>query len=270
MTHPVALRWATGIALLLAGLAALAGLFWSPPGALLSAPDLYGQGLYRRDTSFVAGASQGADLLSLVVVIPAALWAVLRSSRATARIVLIGAHAWLLYMAGGYALGAVAFNEAFPLYVALIPASAAGLVLALNTLGAVTGPRGLAVFLIGCGLVTGLAWSFLLWLEMSAGAYPPATYYTVRTTYALDLGVIAPGCLAAGLALRNGWSWWPRLAVPLLGIAALLLPMMVLQTGMQLRAGVTFGPEAAVPFFGFGLVSTGAVWALWRLARTAQ
>lgn len=166
--------------------------------------------------------------------------------------------------------GAAAFNEAFPLYVAMIPTSTAGLALALWGLGKIATPRFLPAFLIGCGVVTGLAWSFLLWLEMTSGAFPPETCCTARTTYAIDLGVIAPGCIAAGLTLWRGARWGPWLALPLLSIAVLLLPMMVLQTVMQLRARVALGPEAAAPFIGFTLVSGGTAWFLRALLREAR
>jgi hypothetical protein len=261
------LRIVTLLAAALGALAAAAGLFWTPPGDMPAATDLYGEGLYRRDTPFTAGGAQGADLLSLLGVAPAALWALMRLPARTARLVVAASHAWWLYLGGSLALGAVTFNEAFPLYVAMMSVSTVGLALALPDLGAPRPPRFLAAFLIGCGLVTGQAWALLLWLEMAAGAYPSAAYYTVRTTYAIDLGIIAPGCLAAGVALLMGWRWWLILAVPLLAIAALLLPMMALQTVMQLRAGVAFGPEAAAPFAGFLLVSAGAIYFLWCLAR---
>ena len=55
------------------------------------------------------------------------------------------------------------------------------------------------------------------------------------------------------------------MAVPLLAIAALLLPMMLAQTVMQVRAGVAFGPASAEPMVGFSLLSAGGV--LWALAR---
>jgi hypothetical protein len=151
----------------------------------------------------------------------------------------------------------------------MMPISALGLALALKPLATTRTPRWLPGFLLACGLVTGAAWSLLLWLEISAGAYPPSSYYTVRTTYALDLGLIAPGCIAASVGLRRGRLWGMVLAIPLLAIAALLLPMMLAQTIMQLRAGVAFGPEAAAPLAGFTLVSVGAAWFLWRLARGA-
>ena len=144
--------------------------------------------------------------------------------------------------------------------------AALGVTLSLGTLELRSPPPYLPAFLMACGVVTGAVWSLLLWLEMSSGAYPPATHNTARTTYALDIGVIAPGCIAAAVGLWRGRVWGYWLGVPLLVIAALLLPMMATQTIMQLRAGVSFGPEAAAPFLGFGLLSGGAIWFLARLA----
>jgi hypothetical protein len=58
--------------MLLAGFAAMAGLFWTPSNDVVLKSELYGLGLYRRDTPFVAGGSQGSDLFSLFVVLPLA------------------------------------------------------------------------------------------------------------------------------------------------------------------------------------------------------
>lgn len=243
---------------------ALAGLFWAlgPP---VEAPDLYGRGLYRRDTVFVAGGAQGSDLLSLYLIIPAGLWAIFGRLKEARQLILVGIHTWWLYLSASLAFGAIAFNEAFPLYVALMPLSLWALIVAVLGLTLRQTPRGLPAFLIGAGVVTGLAWGLLLWIEMTTGAFPPTTYYTVRTTYAADLGLIAPGCVAAGIGLARRRVWGIQLGLPLVWLAALLLPMMALQTIMQLRAGVAFGPEATAPFVGFGLISAGALWFLWRL-----
>ena len=182
--------------------------------------------------------------------------------------VLAVAHSWWLYLALSLAFGAVAFNELFPVYVAMLPVCGVGLALALQKVDQAGAPRFLAPFLFFSGIVTIGAWALLLWIEMATGQFPPHTYYTVRTTYAIDLGLIAPGCFAASVAVWRGWAWWPVLALPLLGIEATLLPMMTLQTIMQLQAGVVFGPEAAAPFLGFGLLSLASVWFLWRMARS--
>lgn len=269
MTHAVWLWIITVLAVVLGAVAAAAGLFWTPPAGMAPAPEFYGHGLYRRDTPFTAGGAQGSDLLTLLLVVPAALWALAGRGGSRRMLVLAVAHSWFLYLGASLSFGAIAFNELFPLYVALVPLSTIGFALALRGFGAPPTPRWLPAFLLACGIVTGAAWSLLLWLEMTTGAYPPATYYTARTTYALDLGVIAPGCIAAAVALWRGWSWGMALAVPLLSIAALLLPMMAFQTVMQLRAGVAFGLEAAAPFLGFSVVSAGAAFFLWKLVSHA-
>lgn len=260
------LRGVGVVALAIGAAAAAAGLFWTPPGEVPASPELFGHGLYRRDTPFNAGGAQGADLLTLFVVVPAALWALAGRLDRRRLLLLAAAHSWLLYLGVSLSFGAIAFNEAFPLYVLLTPLSALGLILALQDLGAPAAPPWLPVFLVTCGLLTGAAWSLLLWMEMATGAFPPVTYYTARTTYALDLGVIAPGCIAAAVGLWRCRGWGVKLAVPLLAVAALLLPMMMLQTAMQLRAGVGFEPEAAVPLIGFTVVSVGAAYFLWKLA----
>ncbi len=248
--------------------AAAMGLFWSPAHDLQLPPELYGSGLYRRDTPFIAGGSRGSDLFSLFAVAPVAAWAALSSlSRRWQFVLLSAAHAWWLYLGISLAFGAVAFNEMLPAYIAMLPVSILGVALALNGMERADAPDFLAPFLVVCGAMTAAAWVFLLWVEISADQFPPTTYYTVRTTYALDLGLIAPGCVAAGIAAGSRWAWWPILAIPLLGVCAALLPMMALQTAMQLQAGVTFGPEAAAPLVGFGVISPVAAWFLWMIAR---
>lgn len=251
------LRALSGLTLLLGMATALLGLFWEPASAGPTT-GLHGRGLYWRDTPFVAGGAMGSDVLGLLLILPAGLWAILRPADVPRRLVLIVVHTWWLYLSASLAFGAIAFNEAFVLYVALMPLSLWALLLAMRTLRFETVPRGLPSYLIAAGLVTGLAWGILLWLEMTSGAFPPEAYYTVRTTYAADLGLIAPGCIAAGLGIARHQPWATRLGLPLLALAALLLPMMAAQTAMQLTVGVAFGSEAAAPFLGFGLISLGA------------
>ncbi len=233
------------------------GLFWVDPGG----------GLYARDTAFVAGAARGSDLLTLAVVAGGA-WAMVHRGPA-ADAVLAAVHAWLLYLHAGNALGAVAFNEAFPLYVAAMPLSGWGLILAAQRVDGLRPPRGLAAFLAASGVVTAAVWVFLLVGEM-VGGLSMAARSSGRTTYALDLGVVAPVCLAAAWAVHDGRAWAMRMAVPLLGLAALLLPMMAAQTAMQLRAGAVFDSGAVAPFLGFGVVSVLAIVFLRRAVRGSR
>ena len=87
------LRTVSAIVAALGAAVALAGLSWTPPGALPDHAALYGQGLYRRDTPFNAGGAQGSDILTLMLVLPAMLWAMVGRLCPLRRIVLAGAHA---------------------------------------------------------------------------------------------------------------------------------------------------------------------------------
>lgn len=69
-----ALRLLSFLVLALGAVSALAGLFWVVEEAA-HAPELYGRGLYRRDTDVVAGGAQGSDLLGLLIILPLGLWA---------------------------------------------------------------------------------------------------------------------------------------------------------------------------------------------------
>ncbi len=247
----------------LASVAAAAGLFWEPGG------DLAGGGLYWRDTAFVAGATQGADLLTLLLILALGLWVVLRA-QADRLAAMMALNVWVVYVYAGLAFGTVAFNELFPLYVLIFALSGVALALCGARWSARFGPAPqpriwLSRFLALSGGVTALAWGLLLAGEMAAGAYPPETHYTNRATYALDLGVIVPACFSAALLVRRGQALGYTMAVPLLMLEALLLPMMVAQTVLQLNAGVVLGPEAAIPLVGFGVISAAAIWFLWAV-----
>ena len=88
MTQAAWFRFVALLAFALGAVAAAAGLFWTPPGEMPPDPDLYGRGLYRRDTPFTAGGARRADLVTLMLVLPAALWASIEPLLHTRRVVL--------------------------------------------------------------------------------------------------------------------------------------------------------------------------------------
>lgn len=220
-------RLLSGVTLVLGLIAAMAGLTRTP-GPPIDAADLFGQGVYRRDTDSVAGGAQGSDQLSLCLVLSAGHWAIFGRLTAVRRLIIIGVNTLWPYPSPSLAFGAVAFNEGLPLHVALMALSPWGRILSLQGLALERTPRGLPAFLI------------------------------------------APGGIAAGTGIVRGRAWGTRPGLPLMRRAALLLPMMVLQTIMQLGAGVAFGPEAAASFVGFDLVSGGATWFRVDLPRHVQ
>src|SRR5512135_695640 len=114
-----------------------AGLFWQQGGNPYSFSTLYGQtvqiygqGLYHRDTVFSAGASQGGDVIALLVALPLLIISLMlyRCSSLRGAFLLASALAYYLYYSASLAL-VVAYNSLYLLYLALFSASFFGFVL---------------------------------------------------------------------------------------------------------------------------------------------
>lgn len=259
---------------LLAAVAAGAGLLWpggEGPTTFVTvrgeAVELYGEGLYRHDTIFRAGANRGSDLVTLLVGIPLLLVALGLYLRASLRgaLLLAGALTWFLYVYASVALGA-AYSGLFLVHVALFSASLGAFWLLLVGLR----PRAVAdrfserlprrrigAFMLACGAVTAGAWLTPLVASLVAGR-PPGLLesYSTMVTDALDLGVITPACVVAGVLLLRGDRLGYLVALPLLVLVAFLAPMMAAQTWMQLGAGYEFSPGQLVGIIGsFGVIS---------------
>jgi len=208
---------------------------------------MYGRGLYRHDTLFAGAGNRGTDAVTLLLGIPLLIASTVLHRRGSARgtLLLTGTLAYFLYVDASYALGAVAYNELFLLYVALLSASLYAFVLAfgsidLRTLGSPGLPRrGLAAFLFASGLVTLIVWSGPVVAALLQGA-PPARLdsYATPVTFALDLATITPATFLAGVLVLRRDPRGYRIALSLLVLEAMLAPLIALQTVSQLSAGV--------------------------------
>ena len=226
--------------------ASAAGLLWS--------------GAYAAETAGWAAQGRGQDAVNLVVypVLLVLAWRAARGSLlallAWAGLVLYSAYSYLLYA------GWVHFGPLFPVYVATFGLSVFGLVGALGLVDprrlraafrSSAPERGVGAVLAGLGVLFAA-----LWL---AEIVPPLLRGTVPSTLAdaglvsnpvwvLDLGVVLPAMVVAGVLLRRGRPLGHLLAVPLLvfGIA-----MGVAIVGMVVSLAVagearTIGPAIAM------------------------
>jgi hypothetical protein len=273
--------WLAALIIFLALIATCAGLFL--PGGTGSASfttlqgqtvEIFGRGLYHRDTVFVGAGSRGADAVTLGIGIPLLALCGLLHWRGSLRgtMLLLGSFVYFLYIYTSYALGGVVYNRLLLVYIALFSASLYAVVLTfrliehqhLATLTSSRLPRlGPAIFMIASGCVTLFIWLTPL-LPALIQDQPPATlgsYYTGRVTDALDLGLITPTTFLAGWLILRRSPLGYLIALALLVLEIMLLPMVTAQTISQLTAGIAFTPAEIIgPIAGFAILGLLAVW----------
>lgn len=285
-----AVVWLSATIAALALLAASVGLLWQDGGNSYSfttlrgqTVEIYGRGLYRYDSLFAGAGNRGTDAVTVFLGIPLLVVATLLYRRGSLRggLLLTGALTWFLYAYASYALGTVAYNELFLLYVALFSASLFAFVLAFASFDARAlrshfssrMPRhGPAIFMFASGLLT-----LLVWLIDPLGALirgePPETLAANTTlfTNALDIAIIVPATFLAGARILRRDPTGYLIAAPLLVLEAMLAPMIAAQTVSQVRAGVSFTPAEMVgPIAGFALLGLVATWVLIAILRNVS
>ena len=207
-------------------------------------------GLYPEQTWAVA-ALRGNDLVTLVVAVPLLAGVTLSSWRrpSTASVVV-----WLAMLFYGvynfayYAFG-TAFSDVFLLHVAALAASAYALLM-LGTsidaevvaLGVRAGPwaRVVAGFTTVVGLALVGAWGTMSVRYAVTGALPEDLMppEAVHLVYALDLAVLAPAFLVAGVLLWRRVPWGAVLAAAVNVSGAVYLAVLWAVGGFQADAGI--------------------------------
>ena len=213
--------------------------------------EIYGQGIYRHDSSFVAALSKGTDAITLFVGVPLLLFGYSLCRRGSLRggIFLIGMLLYFLYIGVSYTFS-VFFNSLFLVYTALFSASLFATIIALagfNTqllIGKLTPKipqRGMAIFMFIAGLGT-----LLLWLSELIGplmnGQSPANLgpYTTMFTHGFDSAVITPATVITGIYLLRRKPLGTLLAAPLLILCTLIGIVVIAQTVSQTLAGIVF------------------------------
>jgi len=222
MKKQVALDYLVPLITVLALLAAGFGLFTPNNGSTISFTtargeivELWGQGLYKYDTPIGATGFTAGDMITLFLAIPILLISVARYRRGSLRggLLLTGALAYFLYTYTSLGFGA-AYNNLFLVYTLIFSASLFGLILALlsfdvSALPSHFGPglprKGIGVFLIVSGVILSLIWLALSIVPalLADKAAPEAYYYTTFITGIIDIGMVAPALILAGILIRR-------------------------------------------------------------------
>lgn len=183
---------------------------------------------------------------------------------------LAGTLAYTVYYGASRGLDTT-YNPFFLIYLALFSASFFAFVLIFTAFGLTTLPvrispqfprGGMAIFMFVAGFGTAF-----LWLNDAVTAliekHVPAALgtHTTVVTYMLDVGIIAPAALLAGILLLRRRPLGYLLSAILTIMLALVGVMVIGQTIMQYNAGLQFSPGVLIGMVGTWIVMGGiAVW----------
>jgi hypothetical protein len=256
-THP-ALKWLVPLILVLALIAALAGL---RPGEGTPYPltnfrgeevTINAGGLYYWDTVSSAAQLQANDLVTLVLGLPLlaiSFWLARRGSP-RGRLLLAGTLGFVLYTYITMCFGA-AYNALFLVYVALFCLSLAAFILCMMSFDLKTLPthyserlprRGIASLLFVAAAFLTLAWLGRIAPTLFQDQIPMLENVTSMFIQAMDLGLIVPLCVLSGvLLLRRSAQGYLLASVGMMkfltmGIAVSLMGLNMVRVGVPISA----------------------------------
>lgn len=272
MKNQTALRWLIPIIGILVLFAAGMGLFYEKEGQPFSYTNhrgetvtINGEGLYYYDTVSSAAQQQGNDLVALAVGLPllviSARMAFSGSFRG--RLLLTGTLGYFLYTYLSMSM-LTAYNMLFLVYVVLFSLSLFALILSIMSFNIKELPHRFAprlphktisgfMFLVGGFLL--MAWLGRIIAPLLESQTPALENTTTLVIQAMDLGLIVPLAILAGILLlrRKPWGYMLTSLMLLKGIT-LGLGVSAMAVNMALR-GVADEMAIVVPFMLITLIS---------------
>lgn len=226
----------------------------------------YGEGLYRYDSLLSGSGHAGQDVVVCFLAVPLLAVSVFLCLRGSLRggMLLVGVLAYFLHYSASMSFGA-AYNDLFLVYVALFSASLFAFVAAFSSFDAellrsrvsARLPRfGIAAFLFALGAVLLFVWGGLSVLPalLRGEAPPELAGYTTLVTHALDLGVMAPASILAGVSLLRRAPMGYLLAATMLVFSWLMGTTVAASTVAQALAGYPYAIGQVAPFVVLALV----------------
>ncbi len=248
------------------------GLFYDTPGQPYAYTNhrgenvtINGHGLYSYDTVNLAAQVRGNDLITLVVGLPLLAISTLLAFRGSlrGRVLLAGTLGFFLYTYMSMCMFA-AFNALFLVYVALFALSLYAFILAMMSFDLARLPehfsprlprRLIAGVLFAMGAFLSLAWVGRVVPEMFPGRVAALENATTRVIQAMDLALLAPVAIIAGIFLLRH-SPWGYLLAPVFVMKGITMEMAVSTVVVFMAlAGTPESPAIAVPFIVLMLVN---------------
>jgi hypothetical protein len=232
--------------------------------------------LYRDTQPWMLAAWRGNDAVTLLLAVPALVWATQRARRGSTRGLLLALGVlWFCFYNDAYYLFGTGLGLSFPLYVAIMVTCAITLIVSLprvdpREVAEAIGPRAparavaAALVFVGGGLAA--VWLAQWAAYVTTGKSPDIGPDAMRLVAAMDLSVIAPSLVAGGVLLwrRRPWGFVvASLGGVLGGTYALVLAA---GTVVGIRAGIPGMAEQLPLWIGIAVVMLGALLALlWKV-----
>jgi len=253
-----AVIWLSGVLIIFLAVYATLGLFSTGgQGAFQfttlrgQTVDIFGNGIYRLDTTFNAAGFRGNDVVTIFLALPLMIISLLLYMGGSQRggFLLAGSLAYVLY--NSFSLGtSAAYNPLFLLYTASFSTSLFTLIRLWAQFDfkklreqAQTGMpgNGTAILLFVGGGITALLWLSEILPPLIQGNTPALLGpYTTTITYFVDLAIMTPLCFQAARWLQRGDGRGIFLGFVLLQLLAMMGFIVIGQTIFQIQAGIIF------------------------------
>lgn len=225
---------------LLSAIATLSGLFW--------------KGLYSQETVSMGAQAMGQDLVTLLVAIPLLLLSVylIHKKSLKGQMIWMGSIFYFLYTYASLAFLAT-YNQFFLVYVVLLGLSLYTFIYGLMSLDASNLKNSMipgktttvaAIFTILMAFMLAFMWLSLIIGSLISGSAPAVLEtYTTLVIQALDLAVLIPAAIIAGLLLLKGRAWGYVLMsilivkISLMGTAIMSMIYFMAQNGVEIVLG---------------------------------
>jgi len=232
---------------------------------------MYGNGIYKNDSYFMAPIFKGTDFTILFLVIPLsiiALYLDLKNNTVKTKLLLTALIALFAYYSASISFGIV-YNKLFLLYMALFSCCFYALIIGFVMLNKyeINIPvniynTGLKTFLIFCGFSLFVAWlPDVIFSLIKQRPLDLIEIYTTQTTYILDMAIISPLMFICLYTLEKQKNIRYILLGIILTILLIVGVMLPVQTIFQITHGINIPIPAIITKVGiFVLLAIFAVY----------
>ena len=225
---------------------------------------IYGNGIYKNDSYFMAQIFKGTDCMVLFLAIPLLLIALImdiKNNTLKTKLFLTGIILFFLYYSVSYSIGVI-YNVLHLLYIALFSCSLFASVIgygllknySIKTSGKIN-TKGLKIFLIFCGLSLFVAWlPDIIASLINKKSLELIEIYTTQITYVLDMAIISPTIFICLYNLSKGNNVGYILLGIILNMLVMTGIMVIFQTIIPAKAGIELPIGAIITKVGIFVV----------------